>query len=321
MPHENTLRSTPKDVFLHLFNIFTFYLSIVAFIMLLTNYVEALFPDPLNYYFGRIHSAVRWGTSVILVALPAYIGTAWMFARDFAKVPAKRELKLRKWLVHFTLFISAITIIIDLMIFVYRFMNGDMTIQFMSKVLIVLLVAVAVFGYYLWDLKREDLKSKVPKKVAFAVSAVVLISIIAGLFIIGTPMEQRSRRFDEQRINDLQIIQNEVINYWTKKKSLPENLGLLEDNLYGFSVPMDPGSKVSYEYMILEDLKFELCAVFETTADNSINSNTRYSYPYGGPYDKLWSHQSERTCFEKVIDPDMYKNIDGALETKPPMIR
>ena len=37
---------------------------------------------------------------------------------------------MRKWLVYFTLFISAITIIVDLMIFVYNFLDGELTVKF-----------------------------------------------------------------------------------------------------------------------------------------------------------------------------------------------
>lgn len=51
---ENPVKSAPKDVFLHLFNIVTFYLSVVGFIILYVQYVNVLFPDKLNYYFTAI---------------------------------------------------------------------------------------------------------------------------------------------------------------------------------------------------------------------------------------------------------------------------
>ena len=47
-----TKQNTPKDVFLYLLNILTFYLSVVGFIMLYVQYVAALFPDPLNLHFA-----------------------------------------------------------------------------------------------------------------------------------------------------------------------------------------------------------------------------------------------------------------------------
>lgn len=305
---ETTFKSTPKDIFLHLFNIVTFYLSVIGFIMLQVQYINALFPDALNYYFTSIADIVRSASSILFVAVPAFLYSAWLLARDLEKVPEKRELKLRKWLIYFTLFISAITIIIDLMIFVYNFLDGELTIKFFLKVFVVLLVAVAVFGYYMWELKRQVLKSKIPKVLAIIVSAVVLMSIIMGFFIVGTPVEQRNRRFDEQRVQELQMLQNQVVDYWVKKQTLPPTLKSLEDNISGFVVPQDPNTKKPYEYSIVEPLKFELCANFTTSNKDFSASDNRpmYAAPYG-TFQQNWNHEIGRICFSRTIDPELYK--------------
>ena len=145
MENQNILKSTPKDVFLQLFNILTFYLSVIGFITLHIQYINAVFPDTLNYYFTGIADAVRVSSSILLIAVPAYVFTAWLLAKDLAVEPQKRELKLRKWLVYFTLFVSAVTIIVDLITFVYNFLSGELTVRFFLKILVVLLVAGAVF--------------------------------------------------------------------------------------------------------------------------------------------------------------------------------
>lgn len=306
---ENTIKSTPKDVFLHLFNIVTFYLSVVGFITLYIQYINALFPDELTYYFTAIANGVRWSSSILFVAVPAYIFTSWLLAKDLVKTPEKRELKLRKWLTYFTLFISAITIIIDLMIFVYNFLDGELTIKFFLKVFAVLLVAGAVFGYYMWDLKRKISKSKIPKILAIVLSVLVLGSIITGFFIVGTPGEQRSRKMDERRISDLQMIQTQIIDYWTKKESLPPNLESLQDNISGFSVPNDPDTQNSYEYIIIDTLNFQLCADFATSDEDfqPRGKNTMYyDSPYGS-FQQNWDHINGQVCFTRTIDPELYK--------------
>ena len=101
MEHELAVKSTPKDVFLHLFNILAFYISVIGFITLYIQYVSAWFPDPLNFYYTAMANGVRWGSSVLLIAVPAYEISAWMLARDLAKEPRKLELWLRKWLIFF----------------------------------------------------------------------------------------------------------------------------------------------------------------------------------------------------------------------------
>ncbi len=315
--NNTTAKSTPKDVFLHLLNIFTFFLGVISFITLYIQYISALFPDPLNFYYTSMASAVRLSTSILVIAVPIYILTSWLLGRDLASNSERRELKLRKWLTYFTLFISAVTIIVDLIMFVFSFLSGELTTQFFLKVFVVLLVAGAVFGYYIWDLKRKKLKSKTPKILAWILSFVVLASIVWGFFIIGTPAEQRERRFDEQRIGDLQVLQNQIIYYWTRKEALPQILNDLEDNISGFIVPKDPWSDQAYEYIVIDELSFKLCTTFKTsTSDFGSGYKGASSF---SPYDLFqqnWAHEAERTCFSRTIDPELYED-NGQLKEIP----
>lgn len=304
--HDNNVKTTPKDVFLHLFNIITFYLSVIGFITLYVQYISVLFPDELNYYYSSIANSVRVSTSILFIAVPAYLLSSWLLAKDLLVTPEKRDLKLRRWLIYFTLFISAITIIVDLIIFVYNFLNGELSIQFFLKVLVVLIVAGAVFGYYMWDLKRNELKSKTPKILAIIMGIVVLVSIILGFVIVGTPTDQRERRFDDQRVSDLQILQSQIVDYWAKKDVLPTSLDLLENDIIGFSVPTDPKTKEFYEYKIIDSLSFELCAVFSRSNEDSGTVRQEYEYPYG-KFQENWNHESGRYCWTRNIDPDLYK--------------
>ncbi|KKQ80569.1 MAG: hypothetical protein UT02_C0006G0019 [Parcubacteria group bacterium GW2011_GWC2_38_7] len=305
---ENSIKTTPKDVFLHLFNIVTFYLSVVGFITLFINYINALFPDALNYYFSNISNSVKVSSSILLIAVPAYLLSSWMLGRDLIKNPEKREFWLRRWLVYFTLFVSAITIIIDLMIFVYNFLDGELTMRFVLKVCVVLIVTAAVFGYYIWELKRKEMKSKLPQIFGIILAVVVLASIIMGFFIIGTPAEQRRIKMDVQRLNDLQTIQSQVVDYWIRKEVLPSNLESLQDNISGFIVPQDPETKIAYEYSIVEPLKFDLCARFATSSKEQFagKQQTMVATPYG-PFQQNWDHEIGRTCFTRTIDSELYK--------------
>jgi hypothetical protein len=318
MENIKTGNNTPKDVFLHLLNIVTFFLGIVNFITLWIQYVGAIFPDPLNFHYVSLADAVRLSTSILIIAFPVYLLTSWMLGKDLKNYPEKREFKLRKWLLYFTLFVAAITIIIDLIVFVYNFMSGELTTQFFLKILIVLLVAASVFGYYAWDLRRKDKEiSKTPKKLAGLVSLVVLVSIVAGFFIIGTPAEQRDRRFDERRVGDLQTLQSMIVNYWAQKDSLPESLADLQDSISGFIVPQDPFSKESYEYSIIDSLSFQLCATFKTVsleADSVVGQPKYYYSDFYGGFDQNWKHADERTCFIRTIDPELYESKSKSLK-------
>jgi len=303
--------SGPKDVFFYLLNILTFYIGTIAFIVLYVQYINALFPDTLTFYYTALVNSVRWAMSVLFIAIPVYLLTSWFLAKELADDERKRGLRLRKWLIYLTLFVSAVTIIVDLITFVYNFLGGELTIQFFLKILVVLLVAVAVFGYYTWELRRKDSKSSLPRIFAWVVSAVVLASIVVGFFIVGTPATQRDRRFDEERVWNLQSLQSQIVNYWIQKEQLPENLVVLEDSISGFIVPKDPDVGESYKYAITGDLSFELCAFFKTKSDDMgiVSMEEKALYPYGKT-NESWAHGEGEVCFPRMIDPDLYKKTE-----------
>lgn len=160
------------------------------------------------------------------------------------------------------------------------------------------------------------------KLFTYIIISIVAISIIAGFFILGTPQEERSRRFDVQRINDLQAIQYQVVNYWQTKEKLPEKLTDLEDPISGFRSPVDPQTSQNYIYEIKNKLSFSLCANFSqaqtieqpTTGltDAKIPSPPIQPAAVATPSpQKLgvewnWEHKAGVTCFERTIDPAQF---------------
>ena len=71
----DTKKSTPHDIFLHLLNILTFYTSVVSFITLMLQYINALYPDPLNFYYQGILQSILWSTSILVIAVPVRLLT------------------------------------------------------------------------------------------------------------------------------------------------------------------------------------------------------------------------------------------------------
>jgi hypothetical protein len=80
-------------------------------------------------------------------------------------------------------------------------------------------------------------------------SCIALVAIIYGIVLVGTPSEQRAKRMDSQRINDLRNIQNEVVyTHWQNKGDIPSKLEEMNDPISGFIVPTDPETKENYTY-------------------------------------------------------------------------
>lgn len=304
-------KSTPKDVFLHLSAIVALYASIISFITVWFQYINVLLPDKLNFHLSSSLGSIRWASSVLIVTFPLYILISWILAREYRKNLQKRTIKIRKWLLYFTLFISALTIAIDLVTLIFYFYSGGLTLRFILKVFVLLAVALAVFGYYLWELRSDgEIPQKRNLQYGWIISAIVIGSIIAGFFIVGSPAEQRNIQFDEDRIMDLQFIQSHIIDYWVAKDKLPENLSDLVDSISGYAPPVDPQTDESYEYNVLGNLVFELCANFKTKSLRDIEEYANLRAMPAKPYSQFpsenWSYDPGRNCFQREIDPDLY---------------
>lgn len=312
----DTRASYPRFFFLHLLAIITLYVSVVSTIVLFFQYINLLLPDPLYFYPSGILDTIRWSAAIDIIMFPVFVVSTWLVNREIAMHPEEAEYRIRKWLLTFTIFLAALVIIGDLITLLYNFLSGDLTASFILKILVVLAIAAAVFGYELLQLKRKDFKrSNREKMIAWGASAAMAASIIVGLFLAGSPMQQRRVRFDERRVGDLQMLQNEVINNWSLKNTLPKTIDELGSPLTGFTVPRDPKTGEPYGYRVLSPLKFELCADFETDTDAanipSAKPLPRAVYPtdyYGAEH---WNHTAGRVCFERTIDPALYPDRPG----------
>lgn len=308
----NPTKSSPRDVFLHLLGIVTLYISAVSFGTLLFQYVNRFFPDALVDMYSSPSGSIRWAIASLLIVFPVYVWLSWFLQRDVVAYPEKRELKVRKWLLYFTLFLAAIVIIIDLVVLIYNFLGGELSMRFVLKILSVLFIAAAVFGYYLWNLRSNEMASRNPRMRFFVwgVLLIVAAATIGGFFLVGSPFAERLRRFDDERASGLQTLQSQIIYYWQRKNILPQSLDDLRDPLSGFVPPVDPETQESYEYRATGTLKFELCAAFKTASNQTAELRGHppvQAYPGGKPGQDSWSHEAGRTCFERTIDPELYQ--------------
>jgi len=301
-------RNLPRDVFLHLLAIVTLYWSAVSFITLCWQYINYWFPDVLNryYYSEGFSGPIRFAVASLIIVFPVFLLVSWFLNKIYTKESQVRESKIRKWLIYLTLFIAALVIIGDLIFVINTFLGGEITVRFILKALSVLVVAVIVFWYYLDDVRR-DYPSKLSRYFAIATGAIVLISVVGSFFIIGSPMNARLAQIDNQKTNDLQNIQYQIVNYWQRKGQLPKILSDLNDPISGYISPNDPETSNSYEYNIKDssNLVFELCAEFNLDSSES-QITPKAVYPIYDGVSQNWEHGIGRVCFERKIDKQLY---------------
>lgn len=296
---------------MHLLAMGLLYVGTFNFLKILFVYADKLFPDALDPYYNPA-SAIRWPVAILVVVFPVFLWVSRFLTRDITANPAKADLKVRKWLVYLTLFLSAVLIIGDLVTLIYNFLEGDLTARFLMKIGAVLVVAATIFRYYLHDLRRAagPLSSKARMWV-WVIVVVVGVATIGGFFVAGSPFRQRLVKFDERRVGDLQMIQGQIVNFWQNKSRLPNSLDELRDPISGFVSPVDPDTGVAYSYNKSGPLSFSLCANF--SLESQLSAASRRLEPaapeiINGKYlPETWDHPAGEYCFERSIDPELYR--------------
>jgi len=315
MENEQVTKMTPKDFFLYIGAMATLYVSVFSLIALLFQYIETIFPDQLSYYHDPYSTAIRLQLASLIVIFPVYLFITRLLNRELRVMPEKNNLGIRKWLIYITLFIAGIAVLGDIIVLLNTFLGGELTTRFVLKILVVLVVVGSAFLYYFYDLKGKwEREQGLARIIAGVVSLFVLASIVAGFFIMGSPVKQRLLRFDQEKINNLQNIQWQVVNLWQVKRVLPKSLAELEDPISGFVVPMDSQTGESYTYRVAGNLSFELCAVFnEKSVGVRFTSEPPRPIPASVMPEKIyslenstWEHGVGETCFSRTIDPERY---------------
>jgi hypothetical protein len=120
------------------------------------------------------------------------------------------------------------------------------------------------------------------------ITAIVAVSVIAGLMTAGSPTEERLRRFDDQRISQLAEIRFGAIDsFYTDRGALPQTLEEAQKHWAGDgSIFVDPATQTPFEYRPTGTNIYELCAVF----DRPMDADQARIQP-------LWVHDTGLTCF------------------------
>lgn len=152
---------------------------------------------------------------------------------------------------------------------------------------------------------------------------VAVAAIAAGVMIIGSPAEQRGRRLDERRVEDLRDAARGVNLHWTRHGRLPASLDLLSREAGVNVATRDPASGESYEYRVLNDTTYELCATFEQSRAYVDERRARRAEPEPTPEAaappppstgveqpvpparvpvSFWSHGAGRQCYQPPVE-------------------
>ena len=127
-----------------------------------------------------------------------------------------------------------------------------------------------------------------PQLLAGLLALVVVVAVVAGIVVVGSPAEQRTQRLDERRVGDLASIAQAADLYWTRHAQLPTSLNELTIEPGTRLRANDPATNAPYEYRRLDASSFEVCAQFQ-----------RQSQQDSVAVDRFWLHGTGRQCFRR----------------------
>lgn len=147
--------TSPREAFLYLVAFSTLYLSAWHFGSLLFQFIDLAFPDPAESpWRGEVaRGRIRWAVAVLLTAFPVFLLVSRQILRHLD--PARAG-GVGRWLTWLTLFLATLVLLGNVATLLFNLLGGALTLRFLLKVLVVALIAGAIFGYYLRQLRRMD---------------------------------------------------------------------------------------------------------------------------------------------------------------------
>ena len=305
-------------------NLLSFILLVIVSIATGTLFYQVInkfFPDALaitssssSYMNHFSTSSVHYATAVLVIAFPVYYLVMYSWFKGFRKDLRKTETGLSKFLTYLVLLITAVVILGDLIAAVYTFLQGELSIRFFLKTVVIFIIAGLIFGFYYLERKKvqykKDIKRDFFKMFGMAATALVVSGIVFGFFATGSPALERQRGLDNQREKDLASLATCIDDYFREYKRLPNSLEELEkSNDYSYcGMKKDPTTGLDYEYAIISSAKnteagkegeFELCATFDLDSKESTDSSERY---YPGSSKRKWEkHPAGYHCTKSTV--------------------
>ncbi|NTW27439.1 MAG: hypothetical protein HGA36_03875 [Candidatus Moranbacteria bacterium] len=282
--------SNAQDFFLYLVTFLS--LAFVSFGegSILFGFVDKFVTDlEMRTYPAFNQEAVKFGIAALIIAGPIYFLISRIITRRINNQQILLESVVRKWLTYIVLFFASATIIGDLIALVINFLGGDYTGSFLLKVLVILLIAGGIFGYYFWDMRRTEIISDINKKAMLACVSVVAATFVAGFFIIDSPTVSKQKNVDQQMIDNLVTIDSAIQNYFSETEKLPQKLEDLQQTKFSFGTQ----NVKNIIYKIKDANSYELCADFmRSSLDDQVSQN--------GPYINDWKHVEGNHCFVRT---------------------
>jgi len=312
-----TKKSSTVEIIINLFSFILLGIFATSLGVLSYGIINYFLPDKLaiSYDYNSFVSfaSIHYAIAALIISFPLYYFTIKLWFKSFHVNEDKEESKLTRWITYLVLLITAVIIVGDLIAVIFNVLQGEITIRFFLKALVILLIVGGIFGFYFLERKKVQYRKEVTEKIfstfGWLATGLIIIAIILGFVVSGSPTTGRKRNFDEIRANDLQGLALCIGDYASKHKALPSSLvDLQNDSSYSYCANKnDPETGEFYEYRVIKEKieqgqvvkgEFELCADFSL-----ISKNQDYKQGfYNENNDSKWyRHEIGRGCDSESV--------------------
>jgi hypothetical protein len=138
------------------------------------------------------------------------------------------------------------------------------------------------------------------KFLAILAGMIAIAAVVTSIWL-NPPSEIRARKLDEERLRGLRQTHDAIKVYYDAHHALPVELNVLDNELNALLQEHwhDPETQRPYEYAVLSETSYRLCAVFSRASGKSDSENNDWeNNVYGYSFRK---HSAGRNCFEQSV--------------------
>lgn len=279
------------------FLIYAFYAVLLwcmylGFTRIYFNLLEDLLNSPIQYGFFGIGMAYGQAATLVLISAIGLCVTRYFSLRLSKSGSVSLDAGSRMWMLRLILLVASLSAISDIYILITAFMVGSGTAVELYEALITLVVAFGILAFCLLELRLKTMSHIRLFSVSSCLFLLVAGATFASAFYMAPPWVMRLVQEDRKTFDKMNIIANKIDQYYTKRKSIPDNLTLLEEYINKDEL-IDPQTGNLFDYKAIDKRTYEICAVLRSDKSQVPRRQERFY----GRFEKF-DYQKGKACFK-----------------------
>lgn len=291
--------------FYYLTSFFSLGLVSIGIGILLFQIINFYFPDTnLDFYDPMYHlQGIKMGIAFLVVSSPLFFVISVIIYKSIQQKKLSVESNLRKWLIYIALFFTTIVAVIDLIVVLFGFLDGEITARFLLKAFVIFSLSGAIFFYFFQQSQIAEKKRPFQNQKIWAIIfwCFVLIPFVWSLFFLESPQKTGERKADHHFAFSLDSLTHEISEYYREEERLPKTL----EDAYRYNYREQEDIEREVGYVIIGEKSFELCAEFLIDTSSYRNSFTPYHI-----------HTKGKNCFSVDLKEEKGGYISQRVKNK-----